>query len=318
MKATLKRASAFFIALAFSVWAASSFEAAQMSAASTGSHPSAVAPNISVPQMVRLREERRRGLIAETWVNGRGPYRFVVDTGAGSTIVSERVVSEASVRINSGRTTITGVSGRGALSTRRGVINQIALGNQHNRLPGNNLAVLIAPVPQGIDGILDPTEAFAPLGYTIDIPNLQLRAFDPRVSGLNLQNQPSQGATVRWVRDGGSHRPFVRLGDGRLALLDTGSGLGLGVRYPNPGDSVRGRRNERVHDLGGGTIHVERVEPSTVEISALVLRGVPTDLLHGVDSETPVILGRDALFPFRISFDPHNRLIEIAPASENR
>lgn len=320
MRATLRKASVFLIALAAITWAASSFEAAHLSAASTRipSTIEALATGTVVPQPVRLRDEKQRGLIANTWINGRGPYRFVVDTGAGISLVSDRLVAEAGIRVNSGRRTeISGMSGRGTVSTREAVIDQIALGYYDNVLPGQS-RVLVAPVPQGIDGILDPTEAFAPLGYSIDIPNLQLRAFDPQISGLNLRNQPPDGTTVSWVRDRESRRPFVRLGDGRLALLDTGSGLGLGIRDPNSSNHERGRRNERIHDLGGGTIQVVRVEPSTITINALVLRGVPTDILRGVAVDTPVILGRDALFPFRITFDPLNRLIEIAPPPQNR
>ncbi|HUE81756.1 MAG TPA: retropepsin-like aspartic protease [Pyrinomonadaceae bacterium] len=322
MRATLRKASVFLIALAASIWAASTFEAAPLSAASTHirtttKQPETLATSTSVPQPVRLREEKQRGLLAETWINGRGPYRFAVDTGAGISLVSDRLVAEAGIRVNSGRRTISGISGRGTVSTREAVIDQIALGYHDNLLPGQ-IRVLVAPVPEGIDGILDPTEAFAPLGYSIDIPNLQLRAFDPKSNGLNLRKQPPDGTTVRWIRDRESSRPFVRLGDGRLALLDTGSGLGLGIRDPNSSTHERGRRDEGIHDLGGGTFQVVRVEPSTVTINALVLRGVPTDILRGVAVDTPVILGRDALFPFRITFDPLNRLIEIAPAPDNR
>jgi hypothetical protein len=42
------------------------------------------------------------------------------------------------------------------------------------------------------------------------------------------------------------------------------------------------------------------------------LRSIPTDILSGVAEDAPVILGRDALFPFKISFDPRQRLITFA------
>jgi hypothetical protein len=51
-----------------------------------------------------------------------------------------------------------------------------------------------------------------------------------------------------------------------------------------------------------------------VAIGALVLRGVPTDILSGIEKDAPTILGRDALYPFRISFDPTRRLIKIVPS----
>jgi hypothetical protein len=321
MRATLRRASVFLIALAVSSWAVSNFEPAHFSA----EMPSAVTlaeartgPTNSVPWPVRLREEKQLGLFADAWINGHGPYTFAIDTGAGISIVSEQLVAEAGIRVTNTRgSVISGMSGKRTVSTREAIFDKISIGDPDNLLPAKS-RVLIAPVPRGIDGILDPTEAFAPYGYSIDLPHLRLTAFDPRTDGLNLRNQPPQGATVRWIRDRESRRPFVRLGDGRLALLDTGSGLGLGVREPGASNHNTARRNGRISDIGGGTIQVIPVAPTTVAIDALVLRGVPTDLLRGVETDTPVILGREALFPFRITFDPLHRLIEIAPPPHNK
>jgi hypothetical protein len=53
-----------------------------------------------------------------------------------------------------------------------------------------------------------------------------------------------------------------------------------------------------------------------VSIGTLVLNGVPTDVLTGVAPGTPIILGRRALFPFRITFDPLSRLISFEPTEE--
>ncbi|HXL81856.1 MAG TPA: hypothetical protein VN951_13345, partial [Pyrinomonadaceae bacterium] len=64
--------------------------------------------------------------------------------------------------------------------------------------------------------------------------------------------------------------------------------------------------------LGGGTINARRVAPTTISIGELVLRGIPTDILSGVAVDAPIILGRDALYPFKISFDPRRKLITFA------
>ncbi len=50
-----------------------------------------------------------------------------------------------------------------------------------------------------------------------------------------------------------------------------------------------------------------------VFVGSLALRKVPTDLLSGASTASPILLGRDALRPFRLTFDPLNRLIEFAP-----
>jgi hypothetical protein len=48
-----------------------------------------------------------------------------------------------------------------------------------------------------------------------------------------------------------------------------------------------------------------------------VLNKVPTEFLTGVAPGTPVILGRGALFPFKITFDPVARLISFEPTERN-
>jgi hypothetical protein len=70
-------------------------------------------------------------------------------------------------------------------------------------------------------------------------------------------------------------------------------------------------------DLGGGRVQSRRIAPQTVNIGALVLNGVPTDVLTGVAPGTPIILGRRALFPFSITFDPVANLIAFEPAKRD-
>ena len=157
--------------------------------------------------------------------------------------------------------------------------------------------------------MLDPTDVFRPYGYSVDLPNNELRVFDTAAYRLRVTDVPRDGAVVRWVREAGSDRPFVRLSDGRLALLDTGSALGLALHQAG---RASGRENV-THDLGGGSFQSQRIEPQTVSIGALVLNRVPTDLLTGVAPGTPIILGRGALFPFKITFDPASKLIAFEP-----
>jgi len=52
------------------------------------SPPAGVATRVTVPQPIRFREDRDRGLLVEAWINGSGPYVFAIDTGAGTSIVS--------------------------------------------------------------------------------------------------------------------------------------------------------------------------------------------------------------------------------------
>ncbi len=258
---------------------------------------------------IRLRDERDRGLLASGWINGAGPFVFAIDTGAGVSLISRRVVESARLTVTkSRRPLVGGLSTMPISSDQEARIVGLALGQPGNTVPGSFNAAVIANLPASIDGILDPTEVFQPYGYSVDLPNRELRVFDTTSYRLRLTDVPREGAVVRWVRESGSHRPFVRLGDGRLALVDTGSGFGLALNEPR-----RAVGEKVTHDLGGGSVSSRKVSPQTVSIGDLVLNGVPTDVLSGVAPGTPIIIGRRALFPFKLTFDPASRLIAFEP-----
>lgn len=265
---------------------------------------------------VSLRDDEEHGLLAKGWINGAGPFVFAIDTGAGASIISRRVVAEARLPVTKAKTPLVGGLSTSPISSDQETrLEGLALGKPGNRVPGRVVAAVVPNLPKAIDGILDPTEVFSPFGYSIDLPHRELRVFDTSSVGLNVNQQPQDGAVVRWIRDAGSHRPFVKLGDGRMALVDTGSGLGLALN-----ESQSSQRSEQARirqDLGGGRVQSRRVAPQTVNIGDLVLKGVPTDVLSGVAPGTPIILGRRALFPFRITFDPAARLIAFEPAERD-
>ena len=265
---------------------------------------------------IRLRDERERGLLATGWINGAGPFVFAIDTGAGVSLISRNVVEQARLQVTkSRRPLVGGLSTSPISSDQEARIAGLSLGRRENNVPGTFTAAAVNNLP--IDGVLDPTEVFSPFGYSVDLPNRELRVLDTSSHRLRLNDVPRDGAVVRWVREGGSHRPFVRLEDGRLALVDTGSGFGLALNEGRSATGSNHRRSDTIHDLGGGRIQSRPVAPQTVSIGTLVLRGVPTDVLTGVAPGTPIILGRRALFPFRITFDPISRLIAFEPAERD-
>jgi hypothetical protein len=253
-----------------------------------------------------LRDERGRGLLAQGWINGAGPFTFVIDTGAGVSLISRSVVDRARLSVAKSRRSLVGGFSTSPISLdQESRVSGLALGRAGNNVPGSFTAAVVNSLPGGIDGVLDPTDVFRPYGYSVDLPNNELRVFDTAAYRLRVTDVPKDGAVVRWV---GNDRPFVRLSDGRLAFLDTGSALGLAV---NQGSRVTG--SKITHDLGGGSFNSRRIEPQTVSIGPLVLNKVPTDLLTGVAPGTPIILGRGALFPFKITFDPASKLIAFEP-----
>lgn len=270
-----------------------------------------VSAPVTLPHSVTFREVHGRGLLVTTWINSTGPFTFAIDTGAGITIISPRVAAEAAVPVQQGPgPSIAGLSGA-IVSARAGTVQTIALGDSQNRLPARTEVIVSDGLPRDLDGLLDTTDAFGQLGYAIDIPHQELSFFDPRESALTTRSQPADGAVVAWQQQGNSRRPFVTLSTGEQALIDTGSSLGFAIRDAGPPSPAS--RSSAVRDVGG-TVSAHRVAPRTVSIGSLVLRNVPTDVISGAASDAPVLLGLNALHPFKLRFDPLHRLIEIAPS----
>jgi len=278
---------------------------------------------MALPLSARFRISKERGLLMSTWINGKGPYTFAVDTGAGMNIVTQRVVDEAMLTTrNAPAVVLGGLTSARTTSNREAVINQLALGDRANTLHATKLALVVSVLSSGIDGVLDPTNIYSPYGYAIDMPNQRIDAIEPISRGTNSTRSVarSEDVIVPWLRFGDSVRPFVRLGDGRLALVDTGSSFGLAVNGRDAvivGNRRSNRTSEGAHDIAGGAITSRRVSPTTISIGELVLERVPTDILYGVEDDAPVILGRDVLYPFKITFDPQRRLIEFVTSEKH-
>ncbi|MDT4896361.1 MAG: hypothetical protein QOH25_1438 [Acidobacteriota bacterium] len=308
--ALLCASSAFIFTLAANTWAVPLGGAAHLRV------QSAVA---KLPRAVRFREVEGSGLLVSVWINDAGPYTFAIDTGAGATIISRRVADQARVAVSGKRPVmIGGLSGAGGVASYEAIVRSLAVGDEQNILPSKGLVIITERLAPGVDGVLDPVEAYWPLGFEIDMVRGEMTAFDTRLNSLRRASTlPPDGTIVSWLMDNQSRRPFVMLEGGKRALLDTGSGFGLAVTE-DAASSLgiilgRGRGRGDVRDLAGGSIPAHRISPTTIRIGALVLRGIPTDLLPNARAGSPILLGRDALRPFRLSFDPVARLIRIVP-----
>lgn len=271
-----------------------------------------------LPYPIHFQEVSGRGLLVSGWINGAGPFTFAVDTGAGATILSRRVATEAGVVVGSRRPVIVGgLSDRASVTGQEVSIGRLALGDEQNILPSTGPAVVLETLAPGIDGVLDPVDAFWPLGFEIDFRRSSITIFDPRLTPLRRGTDLSyDSAVVPWLQDGVTRRPFVSLESGHRALIDTGSGLGLALTSKSAnslGVAPGGRRAQpaEIRDLAGGTIDAHRIAPTNIRIGSLVLNGIPTDLIPNANAKSPILLGRDALRPFRLAFDPISRLIRF-------
>src|ERR1051326_6582970 len=70
------------------------------------------APVVAIPSPPSFRDVPGRGLLIRIWVNSTGSFSCAIYTGAGATILSERVAAQAGVTLSSGRTmSVAGLSG---------------------------------------------------------------------------------------------------------------------------------------------------------------------------------------------------------------
>ena len=223
-------ASALILTLLLFAWAASPIRGAahfraegglggvraELLAASSPAQDRTTTRGTALPSPVRFRESGNRGLLVRAWVNGAGPFTFAVDTGAGATVLSPHVAGEARVEVESGRRAVEvgGLSGM-SVGGQRAFPRDISLGSRDNTLQARGLAVVAPGLPSDIDGILDPSEIFYPLGFIIDLPNGEISFFDPHSQPLRAADAPPGGAVVPWLTDGRSRRPFVMLAEGQ-------------------------------------------------------------------------------------------------------
>src|SRR2546430_16297258 len=86
-------------------------------------------PRSSLPHPVLFREVSGRGLLIRTWINSQGPFTFAIDTGAGATLLSQRVAEEAGVSSSGRSVSVAGLSGASS-NARQVSIQNLAIGDR--------------------------------------------------------------------------------------------------------------------------------------------------------------------------------------------
>jgi tetratricopeptide (TPR) repeat protein len=243
-------------------------------------------------------------ILAEVFVNDQGPYRFLIDTGATQTVVSERVANNLGLE-KVGTNILFGLGGEGKIESRIYRADSLKIGD-----------VLVRNVPLGtlsnpllgmvMDGILAPS-LLAEFHVTIDYPGGQIEL---------TRNAPEGGTVVPvWCISGlllthvevnGKHSGnfLIDTGADSTLLAHTMAGT-LGVTKDTPGASL----NLPIGGIGGlddGVLQVPSVTLKTAFASkqfdtmmAIDLRG-----LSGlIQTELSGVLGYDALKDYRVTLD---------------
>jgi predicted aspartyl protease len=97
------------------------------------------------------RADRSGRIHASVLINGMGPYRFILDTGANTSALAPKVSDELALQgVNDTQIIVHGVTGSATLPAVR--VESLQAGDV--RIPATNLPVLPGPVFGGADGIL--------------------------------------------------------------------------------------------------------------------------------------------------------------------
>src|SRR5215207_8618589 len=122
-----------------------------------------------VPRPAKFADVEGRGLLVEVWLNTIGPFKFAIDTGAGATLISKRAAEQGQLEVTANPVDLRGLSSASSVEAHEAISPKIAAGDPTNFLPAQGETIVIGALPDGVDGILDPTQAYLPLGFVLDM-----------------------------------------------------------------------------------------------------------------------------------------------------
>lgn len=201
---------------------------------------------------------RRAGeVVVAATVGGRGPFRFLVDTGSTHTAVTERLAQTLAARPIA-RSTMTAAGG--TIACLVVALPTLALGR---RAVDGLTATALPPVAgaalgAGIDGVLGQ-DFLARFSYTIDYRASRIRWHEPGyvAPGVRLTLVPSQDRWLVELPQAGAHPVYRFVPDsGADTLVLYGDGLAEHVvrewRYDRAAvESLTGLREVRTGIVGG-------------------------------------------------------------------
>ena len=256
-------------------------------------------------------------MTVEVMVNGRGPYRFLVDSGADTSVVGLRMARE--LQLPAGQPLV--LNGMTATSiVDSAMVDALAFGQSTIR----NLEVPVLREEdlggQGMIGI----DALVEQRLMLDFEKLMIKVEDARQPAKMLD-----GEIVVTARRRRGQLILTQVTAARLpveAVIDTGSEITIGnmamrdklLRGPRGGP---GKKPMTVATTGvtGVTVNLELVVIDELKLGPVTLRNVPIAFadvppfrVFGLNDEPALLLGTDLLETFRrVSLDFHARKVRF-------
>jgi predicted aspartyl protease len=259
-------------------------------------------------------EQRRSRLFVDVKVNGRGPYRFLVDSGADRSVIGAALAE----RLDLPREAVVRVRGMAGTSDASSVrIDMLDIGS-------SRIETILAPAlpekfigAQGIIGI----DALADQRLLLDFENKTVVIQDTRRPQI-----VEEGEIVVTARRRKGQLILTQVsvdGDRTYAVIDTGSELTMGNSAMLK-RIMRGRRLPPMQTVTLISVTGESLDAQVALVAELRIGGVlmenvqiaftdaPPFELFGLDKQPALLLGTDLLKSFRrLSLDFRNRKVRF-------
>lgn len=249
-------------------------------------------------------------------VGGRGPFRFIVDTGAERSVISSALAGALALRPGAALRIIT-MAGREAVPT--ALIPRLQLSAA--RSVRDVQAPVLAAADIGADGMLG-----------IDALRAQHVVFDFRGHAMTIK-PPDRGAgnPDEIVVTARTRRGRLVLGEARVerlrtdVVLDTGAEITIGNEALRRALAARRRLPQvtvgELTTITGQTLKVDLIAVRSLTVGTLTFRNMPIAFLDseafaelGLAERPALLLGMDALRLFdRVSVDFGARLVRFLP-----
>lgn len=268
-----------------------------------------------VGESLEARQVRTR-MTTNVTVNGAGPFRFLIDSGADRSVIGANLA--ARLGLPAGPVVgLQSMAGRSDVPTVR--IGSLRVGSSEVR---NMVAPALSERHLGAQGMIG-IDALAEQRLAIDFADETITIQDPRTRERVPRGSEDIIVTAR-RRGGQLILTEVRYDKGRLfAVIDTGAQVTIGNMALHA--RIFGRRNPpeaypvELTSVTGQTITATMALLPLLQVGTLTLRNVPVAFadvppfaLFGLDRQPALLLGTDTLQAFRrISLDFRNRKVRF-------
>ena len=258
-------------------------------------------------------------LSVDVHVNGTGPYRFIVDSGADTSVVGLRIAKNLQLPLGT-PATLNGMTARNIVDRVR--VAELKLGStaiSNLQLPA------LREYDLGGDGMIG-IDALHRQRLMMDFEKKLIKVED---ASIPEKRMPGEIVVVGRLQRGQLILTHVRAGGLPLdAVIDTGSEITIG-NLALRDKLIRGNRNKfitiPVTGVTGTTVDLQFAKVAELRLGPVILRDVPMAFadvppfkLFGLSEQPALLLGTDILETFRrISLDFRARKVRFQLRSCN-